>query len=312
MLSKIARPHAPALGLTHRLLGRFHVTGVFWYRFPYWAFTRLPFWMQWVGVNVFTVFFFLVLGRIRHAIASNLEPALGRASVWTRWVRSFQTLHEFAWCLNERYRRLAEPERFQGVLEGEENWRQATIREGGIVLVTAHIGPWETGAQFGASVVQRRVHVVREEEIDPRAQAFMQEILARAGDNHVTHFAGDDLRLSLELAEALGKGEIVALQGDRPRAGGRSISVSMFGRPMPLPIGPAVLARVTGVPLVPVFNFREGRCMVHSVVRPPIHVAHTADRDADIADAVHRFAAEIEWAIRHRPHQWFCFRKLWT
>ena len=25
--------HAPALGLTHRLLGRFHVTGVFWYRF---------------------------------------------------------------------------------------------------------------------------------------------------------------------------------------------------------------------------------------------------------------------------------------
>ena len=34
--------HAPELGLTHRLLGRFHVTGVFWYQFAYWGFTRPP------------------------------------------------------------------------------------------------------------------------------------------------------------------------------------------------------------------------------------------------------------------------------
>jgi lauroyl/myristoyl acyltransferase len=50
---------------------------------------------------------------------------------------------------------------------------------------------------------------------------------------------------------------------------------------------------------------------LRAVVRPPIHVAHTADRDADLADAVRRLAAEIEWAIRERPYQWFCFRNLW-
>jgi lauroyl/myristoyl acyltransferase len=62
---------------------------------------------------------------------------------------------------------------------------------------------------------------------------------------------------------------------------------------------------------VPVFSFREGRFRMRSVVRPPFHVAHTADRAADIAAAVHRLAGEIEWAIRERPHQWFCFRRLW-
>src|SRR5260221_194577 len=73
-----ARPHAPALGLTQRVLGRFHVTGVFWYRFPHWAFTHLPFWTERPAVVLFTTFFFLALGRIRGAIASNLEPVLGR------------------------------------------------------------------------------------------------------------------------------------------------------------------------------------------------------------------------------------------
>jgi lauroyl/myristoyl acyltransferase len=177
--------------------------------------------------------------------------------------------------------------------------------------VTAHIGPWETAAQFGAVAAQRRIHVVREQEMDPRAQDFVREILARAGPNYVAHFSGIDPMLSLKLAEALQKGDIVALQGDRPRAGGRTIVARLFGRPMPLPIGPAALARATGVPIVPIFNFREGRFLMRVVVRPPFHVARTADRSADIADAVHHLASEIEWAIRERPYQWFCFRKLW-
>jgi lauroyl/myristoyl acyltransferase len=303
--------HAPALGLTQRLLGRFHVTGVFWYRFPHWAFTHLPSWTERPSVVVFTTFFFLALGRIRGAIAWNLEPVLGRAGRAERWLRSFRTMYAFAWCMTERYRRFAAPQRFRSVLEGEENWRKAMAAGTGVVLVTAHIGPWEAASQFGAVEARRRIHVVREEEIDPRAQAFMRDLLARAGDSTVTHFAGHDPRLSLELAEALRRGDLVALQGDRPRAGGRSVTVSLFGRPMPMPVGPAALARAAQVPLLPVFNFREGRCRLRTVVRPPIRVAHTADRDADVADAVRRLAAEVEWAIRERPHQWFCFRNLW-
>jgi lauroyl/myristoyl acyltransferase len=303
--------HAPVLGLTHRVLGRFHVTGIFWYRFAYWGFTRLPPWTEWLSVPCSATFFFFALGRIRGALASNLEPVLGRAGRWERWRRSYQTIWAFAWCFAERYRRLADPERFRSVVDGAENWQQVMESPDGAIVVTAHIGPWETAAQFGASALQRRIHVVREKEIDPRAQDFIRDLLARAGGHYVTHFSGDDPTLSIELADALRQGEIVALQGDRPRAGGRTVIASLFGRPMPLPIGPAALARAAGVPIVPVFNFREGRFLMRAVVRPPFRVASTADRSADIAGAVHHLASEIEWAIRQRPNQWFCFRKLW-
>lgn len=303
--------HAPALGLTHRLLGRFHVTGVFWYRFAHWAFTTVPVWCDAWIVWPFTIGFFLALSRIRGALASNLEPVLGPAGRFERLRRSFKTILAFAWCFCERFRLLESPEQFRSVIDGEEYWRQITESPLGAVVVTAHIGPWENATQFGAAAMTRRIHVVREKEIDPRAQELVREILSTMRGNYVTHFSGEDPRLSLELAEALRKGEIVALQGDRPRAGGRSITARLFGRPMPLPIGPAALARSAGVPIVPIFNFRDGRYSMRTVVRQPFVVAQTPDRAADITAAVHHLAGEIEWAIRQHPHQWFCFRNLW-
>lgn len=303
--------HGPALGASHRLFGRLHVTGVFWYRLHYWGVAHMPPWGIRVGMLAFTTFFFLSLGRIRTAIAANLDPVLGRAGLGTRARRAYRTMYEFAECLTEKYRRAAVPERMQFVVEGEEHWLEVTAEGRGVVLVTAHIGPWEIGAQLGAAEGERRVHVVREGEIDPRAQAFVRELVKRGGANYVTHFAGDDPRLTLELRDVLVRGEIVALQGDRPRSGGRTVRAAIFGRPVPLPTGPAALARAAVVPMLPVFNFREGPLRMRTVVRPPIQVAATPDREADTADAMRRFAEEIEWAIRERPHQWFCFRNLW-
>jgi len=58
-------------------------------------------------------------------------------------------------------------------------------------------------------------------------------------------------------------------------------------------------------------RFREGRFAYRLVIREPIRVPRTRDREADLAQAVDRLAAEIEWAIRRAPHQWFCFKRLW-
>jgi lauroyl/myristoyl acyltransferase len=309
--SPAAPPHAPVLGLSHRILGRFHVTGVFWYQFPDWAISRLPAWIDGTVTLLFTLFFFVLLGRIRKAIASNLEPVLGRAGFWGRWWRSLRTMRSFSWCYAERYRMVRQPELFRAALEGEEHWHRAVESGAGVVLVTAHIGPWENGVRFGASDVRRRVHLVREKEMDPRAQTFIEGLLARSGGDYVTHFADSDPALGLELVKALRQGDLVALQGDRPRTGGRAVDVGLFGRSFALPIGPAALARSAEVAMLPVFNFRDGRFRMRSVVRPAIHVARTGDRDRDIEQALRSLAGEIEWAIRQRPFQWFCFRRLW-
>jgi KDO2-lipid IV(A) lauroyltransferase len=158
----------------------------------------------------------------------------------------------------------------------------------------------------------RRVHLVREPEANPEAQASLQEVLAQfRQDQYSMHFQNDDPLQGLALLDALRRGEIVAMQGDRPRTGARSIDATLFGRPFPLPPGPAALARIAEVPLLPVFVLREGRRRYRVFFRPPIRARRTDDRAADLAATMRQVAADIEWAIRRAPYQWFCFRRLW-
>lgn len=305
-------PHAPEAGLARRLLGRFHVTGVFWYRIHRFGVTVVPEPLFGLGMHVFTTFFWLALRRIRAAIAANLEPVLGPCGFWRRQARIYRTIHEFAWCLSERYERLTGEGEAAAALDGEETWRAALATGAGFLLVTAHIGPWESGSMAPATRDRRRVHLVREAEADPEADRFVRTLLeAQAPGLHVTHFADDDPQLGAVLLDAVRAGDIVALQGDRPRAGGRTLEMPLFGRPFPFPVGPVALARAAGVPLVPVFTLREGRLRYRARVRPPIEVPRTADREADLRQALARYAAELEAAIRERPHQWFLFRKVW-
>jgi KDO2-lipid IV(A) lauroyltransferase len=118
------------------------------------------------------------------------------------------------------------------------------------------------------------------------------------------HFAGEDAALGFLLLRAVREGAVVALQGDRPRADGRTVAVSLFGRPFDVPAGPLVLARSAPAPLLPVFVLREGVGRDRVCFRAPIPVE-------DVEAAAQGLAREIEWAIRREPHQWFCWRRLW-
>ncbi|HEY2290117.1 MAG TPA: lysophospholipid acyltransferase family protein, partial [Thermoanaerobaculia bacterium] len=274
--------------------------------------TILPAWALGGLVDLFSTFFWIALRKIRAAVASNLEAVLGPCGWWERQRRIHRTFHTFAWCLSERYERLSTDRVFTIEAEGVEAWRELVDRPDGFILATAHLGAWEVGSMLPAARDGRRVHVVREPETDPRAQRFIEGLIRRCGGElYTTHFA-DDPQLGVDLLDALRRGEIVALQGDRPRSGGRTVEASLFGRPFALPVGPAALARAAGVPIVPVFVLREGRLRYRCLLRPALHVAQSGDRQRDLQEALAGFAADLEAVIRREPHQWFCFRRLWA
>lgn len=305
-------PHAPEAGWIRRLLGPLYVTGVFWFRIHRFGIRILPPWSLAPLLVLFTAFFWIALRNIRAAIGCNLEAVLGPCGWWERQRRMYRTLREFAWCLTERYERLSTDRPFAVEAEGLNAWQELGASGKGFILVTAHLGSWEVGSMLPSSRDGRRVHVVREAETDPRAQEFIEKLIrSRGGELYTTHFA-EDPQLGMDLLDALRRGEIVALQGDRPRSGGRTQEVSLFGRPYPLPVGTVALARAAGAPLVPVFVFREGRRNYRCTIRPAIHVAQSGDRQRDLEEALGRFTADLEAAIRREPYQWFCFRRLWN
>ncbi len=217
----------------------------------------------------------------------------------------------FAWCLSERYQRLLTDQRFSIAID-LDRWRRIAQPGRGFIMVTAHLGNFEVGSMLPSFEESRRVVVVREPEVDPEAQRYIQEMLERAsGGRWVNYFQGNDPLGGVMLLETLREGGIVGVQGDRPHAGGRTVDATLFGRPIALPAGPAALARSAEVPLVPIFVLREGRRSYRIEIAEPIEIARSRDRNADVAAATRRVAGEIERAIRSAPHQWYCFRELW-
>ena len=303
--------HAPSTGRLRRWLGPFYFTGVFWYRFHLFGVTVVPEFLLGPVVSLFTVVFFVALGRVRSSIASNLEAVLGPCGFFRRQLRVWRTLRTFAWCLSERYEQFVPGKSFEDDVIETELARGILQAPPGFVMVTAHLGNWEVASVLSVASSNRVCNLVREKELDPAAQRFLRGLLStREGNFYRTHFAGDDPRLMLTLRDALRRGEMVGLQADRPRAGGRAVTVEICGIAMPIPIGPIALARSSDVLIVPVFFFRTGRRTYKCLVRDPIRVSRSSDSQEDIEVAAHRIAREIEWAVRESPHEWYCFSDL--
>ncbi|REJ84390.1 MAG: hypothetical protein DWQ36_12910 [Acidobacteria bacterium] len=298
--------------LLRRLLGPLHFSGVFWYRFHLFGVRVLPEPLKPPLMVLFALAFFVALGRIRRAVVHNLSWLTGgRRSRLAELRGAWRTILNLSWCLTETYEGLADGGAVEVETEGEEVWADLLSRPGGFVIVTAHVGHWEIGSRLGRT--DRRVHVVRQAEMDPRSQRFLSRLLReRAGDRVVFHYAGqDDFTLGTRLLAALRRGEVVAMQADRVSRGGRSHWAPFLGNLLEMPLGPAALARVAEVPLVPIFVFRRGRGRSLVVIRPPIEVSRDAPREQAQRQTTERLAREIEAAVRRHPHQWFCFRDLW-
>ena len=69
----------------------------------------------------------------------------------------------------------------------------------------------------------------------------------------------------------------------------------------------------TGSPLLPTFIIADAtRTHCTFYVEPPIEVAHTSDRDADVREATARIVAVYERFVRKYPEQWFNFFDFWN
>ncbi|MGE0326038.1 MAG: hypothetical protein AB7S68_27165 [Polyangiaceae bacterium] len=180
-------------------------------------------------------------------------------------------------------------------VDGAEHLDTALADGRGVILATAHVGPWDAAAPLLARRRDLEVSIVMRRERDGAARAF-HDGLREGGGVQVLHVGGDPLE-ALNLRRALGPGRALAFQLDRWQSSGLPSSV---------PEGPFRLAALTGAPLVGVFAARCGVFDYQLRIEPPKRFARRASR-AELAKAQQELLGVlIEW-IRRYPTQWFDF-----
>lgn len=210
---------------------------------------------------------------------------------------SWQTFAQYAACLAEGMALAAGREvDVKAEVQGAEHLSAALELGRGVVVVTAHVGPWDAAAPLLARDHGVKVSVVMRRELNGPARELHDGLRAKAGVT-VLHVGGHPLD-ALRLRQGLGPGRALAFQLDR--FGART------GVLRALPSGPFRLAALCGAPLVPVFASRRGVFDYQLRVSEPLLLPKRPTA-AEFAGAEASVLSLLNDWIQSHPTQWFDF-----
>lgn len=242
----------------------------------------------------------------RQRVRANLVRVLAGASDADLARATAETFANFAACFSDFLTvNRGAPERLGDYVAarlGEEYLDAACVAGRGVILLTAHLGNWELSGRLLVPRLDRPAHIVLAAEQDADLEGYLRregERLRFVTRRHATSTLG--------LLAALRRNEAVAMQGDRPTGERGDTLVEFFGAPAPFAIGPFVLARAAGAPVVPAYCVMDPDNRYRITVEPPIWVK-SGEEPAALAAMV----ATLERAVRAHATQWFNFFDVWS
>jgi Kdo2-lipid IVA lauroyltransferase/acyltransferase len=238
----------------------------------------------------------------RRAARKSLELITGSSGAQLEKLTA-GVFRDFAMCFSDLVSTNRQPASrlfaYLGSVTGAEEIRDLSS---GIVSVTAHVGNWELAGRLLANRSARRTHVV----VAPEEVPDLARWVRRDGEG-VRFVPRTHPSVGAELLGALRRGEVVALQGDRALGTRGDVRIPFFGRPALFPLGPFLLARAAGVPVVPAFCVLDRRYRYAVRIAAPIAVGPGEEEQAARA-----WVAQLEGVVREHPTQWFNFYDVWT
>lgn len=255
------------------------------------------------GPSPIGALFGLALPEIRRRVVRNLRRVHGRRAALVEQRQAVETVANYAACFAEAIGSQRKDTAPRVLVHGQE-LLDAALERGGVVLVTAHVGPWDLAAQLLGTSLGADVVIVMEREANEAARELQDRHRQERGLKvlHVGHHPTD----ALPLIAHLKKGGVAALQLDRAPPSGRVVSVPLFGAPFRVPEGPFVLASLSGAQVVPVFARRLGFFHYELQVSEPISLGRRPS-EGELQEAARRAVGAMEAFVRDCPTQWFHF-----
>lgn len=275
---------------------------------------RLAYWGARYGPRLFVehspallgLMFAAGLPGVRAGVRQNIRRVMGSRHSWIESYDTARTFMNYAACLAEGLAmERTEGQRARFSVEGRDALDAALASRRGLILLTAHVGPFEAAAQLFTRDFKVKLMVVMHREADAEARRFHDELRQRRGII-VTH-VGEHPTDALPVLAHLQSGGVAAIQLDRVPDQSRELETQLFGATWRLPAGPFRLAALCDVPLMTVFARRRGFYDYEVVIGEPIRITK-ADLEHGALEVAQRLATDVERAILRDPTQWFHFQ----
>jgi KDO2-lipid IV(A) lauroyltransferase len=249
--------------------------------------------------------YWAIMARDRRMVQKNLTQILGDPGRARRTARR-TFIHYAKYLVDYTRMDLLHEENYSQIVhrfEGQRHIDQALAKGKGALILTGHLGNWEMGGVF---LILRGYSLMVITAPDFEVRLHRYRVRLRQGHRIKVVTLNDTLASSLSILKALKDNELVALLGDRDLLG-KGVPVDFFGKRVYFPMGPSLLASLSGAPLIPTFVIMDEKDQYVCLAEAPLELQKTEDREADLAVNTQRIAHLMEKHIRAHPEQWFTF-----
>ena len=192
-------------------------------------------------------------------------------------------------------------EEFNATVEvvGYEHLDNALALGHGCIFITGHFGNWERASTW-MSTHGYKLNVVARDADDTGVNAIVNELRTKTGTQVLSRGAA-----ARPILEALKRNELVGILPDQ---NADEIFIPFFGKPAGTVLGPGVIHKRTGAPVVPGYAIRIGPGRYRFEVHPPLVPVEGYDVKEGMMRAIH---ASLEGVIRKYPEQYLWFHDRW-
>jgi KDO2-lipid IV(A) lauroyltransferase len=190
-------------------------------------------------------------------------------------------------------------------IKGEEHLIAAKAAGKGAVLPLAHSGNWDHAGAWLALTHGRLVTVA--ERLRP--EGLYRKFLAYRNALGMEILPLGEPAIVRDLLRALRENAFVPLLADRDLSH-NGVEVLIFGEATKIPPGPAVLAVMSGSPLLPASLYYEGETLV-TEIHAPISVPAMGTRADKVAALSQSYIDVIAIGIAAHPEDWHMMQPLW-
>jgi lauroyl/myristoyl acyltransferase len=273
----------------------------------------LPRWVSYSIGHGGTWLAWRLMGSTRRAVAGNLRPLFPDESERQLERRALQTLRAYARDVIDFLRALDVPpaaaaQLFSYPSDDGRRMNELLAQGKGVILITGHFGNWEIGSVFLRRLFGLPLTIVAMAEADDEVNRIRREI--RDALDVDTIEVGRAFDTALQIRKRLSENRMVAMLVDR-HVGPDRVEVSLLGRQTWFLRSPALMAYLTGAPIVPCFITRMGPGRFRVEMGQPIPVPPDARRDAAVQHVAQSFADQLAARIRIAPQHWYHFYPYW-
>jgi phosphatidylinositol dimannoside acyltransferase len=276
---------------------------------------RLPHWFVLPLANMIGLLAWLVARRARKQVSANIIHVLGAETPVTRAGRR-QLRNTVRVIFQNSARNYLEvfflpylqPETMLRHLdvEGLEHFEAALALGKGVIIFTAHLGPFNYLVQW-LSIKGYQSIIPVERLQDQRMLDLILKLRGSQGIHFIPLGGSAALR---PIIQALRNNQVVVIPADRA-VQGESIEKPFFGKPARLPLGPVSLSQRTGAALVGAFGwYSSSNRMAGQFV--PLSLQLSEEDRANTDKMMCGMIESMEHFIKAHPEQWVVFSPIWT